>query len=318
MTAHPHAGRGALHLHLGTLHAQPDQLGHLRVLGGTGLRLHRVPAPPRIPERALPEGQECREHHGQRPQEESAPMAHRRRILQAAAPFAGQQRHRAEGVRRRWRRAAPPAGHPRRQAVAHGRYKSAGSLGGHNHGQHDRGQHFTGGTATLHAGRRGRHAVHGGTDPQRCGCRGPRVAGLGGDGGGTGACATSGQCHGHGQCVDLVLAQHCHRGQAAGPGAPAILHGILVAAQQPQERGQSRTEDRQAQDQCRANGFRIRSIATHREATAGGVLVTNGSRNIYLSSCSRQLDPASWTVLKKPKYQKSQTTKTPVQNPNPT
>jgi len=214
-------------------------------------------------------------------------------------------------VRRRWRRTAPPAGHPRWQAVALGRDQSTGAIGGHNHGQYDCGQHFAGGTATLHAGRRGRYVVHGGTHPQRWGCRGPRIPGLGGDGGGAGPCAAPGQCHGHGQRVGLLLAQHCHRGQAAGPGAPAILDRLLIAAQQPQEPGRPGSEDHQAQDQCRANGFRLGSLPAHREATAGRVLVTNGSRNIYLSSRSRQLDPGSWTALTNPTLPD----KTP--NPNP-
>lgn len=225
--------------------------------------------------------------------EEPSTLAHRRRVLQAAAHLPGQQRHRAEGVRRHWRRTAPPARHPRCKAIALGRNQSLGSVGGHHHGQRDSGKYFAGGATALHAGRWWGQSLYGRPNTHRCCCRGTRITGLSGDGGGTSTCSPVGQRHGNGQCVGLLLAQHRHRGQAPGSGPSAILHGVVVAAQQPQEPGQPGTQDHQAQDQRRANGFSFGSVTSDWEAAAGGVLVTNGSRNIYLSARSRQLDPES-------------------------
>lgn len=97
LAAHPHACGGAFHIDIGALHAQSHQLGHIRIVGGSRIRLHRIPAPPWLTECTLSQGQECREHHRQRTQgkssgkslrieEYSKPLAYCRRACDLGAP----------------------------------------------------------------------------------------------------------------------------------------------------------------------------------------------------------------------------------------
>jgi len=50
LAAHPHVGGGAFHIDIGALHAQPHQLGHIRIVGGSRIRFDRVPATSRLTE----------------------------------------------------------------------------------------------------------------------------------------------------------------------------------------------------------------------------------------------------------------------------